>query len=66
MNFLDIEIDEALFKKLVIASLVLICIYMAFTMSSMLVFKTYTLGANIVHAFQHLHILSVLVLHFFP
>ncbi len=46
MNFLDIEIDEALFKKLVIASLVLICIYMAFTMSSMLVFKTYTLGAN--------------------
>lgn len=46
MNFLDVEIDEALFKKLVIASLVLICVYMAFTMSSLLVFKTYTLGAN--------------------
>ena len=46
MDFLDIEIDEILIKKLIIAVIVFIVIYMAFTMSSLLIFKSYSLGAN--------------------
>lgn len=46
MDFLDIEITESLVKKLIIASLVLLIIYLAFTMSSLLVFKSYTLGPD--------------------
>ena len=46
MNFLDIEINGTLLKKIIIASLILICVYMALTMSSLLIFKTYTLGQN--------------------
>lgn len=46
MEFLNIEIDEAMFKKLIISSFILIFVYMAFTMSSFLIFKSYTLGPN--------------------
>ena len=46
MKFLDIEMNEKLFKKLMIAAIVLIVVYMAFTMSSLLIFKSYTLGSN--------------------
>lgn len=46
MKFLDIEIDEKLFKKLIIVAIVFIIVYMAFTMSSLLIFKSYTLGPN--------------------
>ena len=44
MKFLDIEIDEKLFKKLIIAVIVFIIVYMAFTMSSLLIFKTYKIS----------------------
>ena len=46
MKFLDIEINENMFKKLIIAAIVFIIVYMAFTMSSLLIFKSYTLGPN--------------------
>lgn len=46
MKFLDIEIDEKLFKKIIIGCVIFIVIYMAFTMSSLLIFKSYTLGPN--------------------
>ena len=46
MKFLDIEIDEKMFKNLIIMAIVFIIIYMAFTMSSLLLFKSYTLGPN--------------------
>ena len=44
MKFLDIEIDEILFKKLIIIGITFIIVYMAFTMGSLLLFKNYTLG----------------------
>lgn len=43
MKILDIEIDEALFKKLIIASLILIIIYGAFTVVSYAIMEPYTL-----------------------
>lgn len=46
MNFLDIEINEKRFIKLIIVSIVLVIVYLAFTMSSLLIFKSYTLGPN--------------------
>ncbi len=46
MNFLDIEINEKLFIKILSVMIVLVVVYLAFTMSSLLVFKSYTLGAN--------------------
>ncbi len=46
MDFLNIEITENRFKILLIASLIFIFVYMAFTMSSLLVFKSYKLGAH--------------------
>ena len=46
MEFLDLEIDKATFIKILVCFLVLIVIYMMLTMSSLLIFKSYTLGAN--------------------
>ena len=46
MEFLNIEIDERKFIKILIISIVLVIAYLAFTMSSLLVFKSYKLGAN--------------------
>lgn len=46
MKFLDIEIDGKIYKRLIIIAIVFIIVYMAFTMSSLLIFKSYTLGPN--------------------
>lgn len=46
MNFLDIEINEKLFIKILIVSIIVVIIFLAFTMSSLLVFKSYKLGPN--------------------
>ena len=46
MNFLDIEITQNLYIKIFVVLLISIVIYLAFTMSSLLIFKSYTLGAN--------------------
>lgn len=46
MKFLDIEIDEVLFKKLIIASLILIFIYGVLTVVSYSVMEPYTLGTE--------------------
>ncbi len=46
MEILDIEITPKLFKNLIIISIVFVIIYCALTMSSLLVFKTYTIGAD--------------------
>lgn len=46
MDFLDIEITEARVKKIIVAVIILLVIYLAFTMSSLLIFKTYNLGPN--------------------
>ena len=46
MDFLDIEIDEKLFIKILIVSIVLVVVYLGLTMSSILMFKSYNLGPN--------------------
>ena len=46
MDFLDIEINEKLFIKILIVCIVLVIVYLAFTMSSLLIFKSYTLGPS--------------------
>ncbi len=46
MDFLDIEITESRFKKILIISIVVLIIYIALIMSSLLIFKSYKLGAN--------------------
>lgn len=46
MKFLDIEINEKMFKKLITIAIIFIIVYMAFTMSSLLIFKSYALGSN--------------------
>lgn len=46
MDFLDIEITEALMKKVIIAAVIILIIYLAFVMSSLLIFKSYTLGSE--------------------
>lgn len=46
MDFLDIEIDKSLFIKILIGLLVGVLIYIALTMSSLLIFKSYKMGAN--------------------
>ncbi len=46
MDFLDIEITEARVKKIIISAIILLIIYLALTMSSLLIFKSYTLGPN--------------------
>ena len=46
MELFNVEINEKLFKRLIIVFIVFIIIYCALTMSSLLVFKTYTIGAE--------------------
>lgn len=46
MDFLDIEINEQLIKKIIIAVIIILVMYLAMTMSSLLIFKSYTLGPN--------------------
>lgn len=46
MDFLDLEIDKSTFIKILIGLLICILIYIALTMSSLLVFKSYKLGPN--------------------
>lgn len=46
MKFLDIEINEKMFIKLIIVAIIFIIVYMAFTMSSLLIFKTYKISEN--------------------
>lgn len=46
MEFLDIEINEKKYIKILIISIILVIVYLAFTMSSLLIFKSYTLGPN--------------------
>lgn len=48
MKFLEIEIDEDLFKKLIIASLILIFLYVTFTLISYSMLKPYTLESETV------------------
>ena len=44
MNWLDVEMNEKLFKRWIIISIVIIIIFCALSMSSLLVFKTYKIG----------------------
>lgn len=46
MDILNIEIDKKTFIKILVISIVLIIVYLALTMSSLLVFKSYKLGPN--------------------
>lgn len=46
MEFLNIEITEARFKKILIVCAILLVIYLALTMSSLLIFKSYKIGPN--------------------
>ena len=46
MNFLDIEINEKIFKNLIVAGIVFVIVYLAITMSSLLILRSYTLGAT--------------------
>ena len=46
MEFLDVEIDKKLFIKMLVIAIIFIIVYLAFTMSSLLIFKSYTLGPN--------------------
>ena len=46
MEFLNIEITEKLYIKILIISIALIIVYLGLTMSSLLIFKSYTLGPN--------------------
>ena len=46
MDFLDIEITKKTYIKILIFLVILVIIYLALTMSSLLIFKSYTLGAN--------------------
>lgn len=46
MDFLDIEITGKTYIKILIVLIILVIIYMALTMSSLLIFKSYTLGPN--------------------
>lgn len=46
MDFLDIEITEKLIKKIIIIAIILLIMYLAVMMSSLLVFKSYTLGPD--------------------
>lgn len=46
MKFWDIEIDETIFKKIIIACVIFILVYMGINMSSLLIFKSYTIGPN--------------------
>lgn len=46
MEFLDIEITKKRYQIILIVSLIIVVIYLALTMSSLLVFKSYKLGSN--------------------
>lgn len=46
MEFLNLEIDKKTFIKILVAFCVAIVIYMILTYSSLLIFKSYTLGEN--------------------
>ena len=46
MDFLDLEITKKRYIKILIFLIIMVIIYLALTMSSLLIFKSYTLGAN--------------------
>lgn len=46
MDFLNIEINEKIFVRILIVSIVVVIMFLALTMSSLLVFKSYELGPN--------------------
>jgi len=46
MELFNIEIDKPLYIKILIVSIVLVIVYLALTMSSLLICKSYTLGPN--------------------
>lgn len=46
MEFLNIEINQKLYIKILIVSIILVIVYLGLTMSSLLIFKSYTLGPN--------------------
>lgn len=46
MDFLDIEINEKIFIRILIVSIIAVIIFLALTMSSLLIFKSYKLGPN--------------------
>lgn len=46
MEFLNIEITEKLYIKILIILIALVVVYLGLTMSSLLIFKSYTLGPN--------------------
>lgn len=46
MEFLKLEIDKALYIKILIVSVIVVIVYLALTMSSLLICRSYTLGPN--------------------
>ena len=46
MDFLDIEITGKRYIKILIVLIILVIIYLALTMSSLLIFISYSLGPN--------------------
>ena len=46
MDFLDIEITDKLVKRMIFAAIIILVVYLAIMMSSLLVFKSYTLGPD--------------------
>lgn len=46
MDFLDVEITEKRYIKILNILIILVIIYLALTMSSLLIFKSYSLGPN--------------------
>ncbi len=46
MDFLDIEITQKMYIKILVILIILVIIYLALTMSSLLIFKSYSLGPN--------------------
>lgn len=46
MDFLDIEINEKIFVRILIISIIAVIVFLAITMSSLLVFKSYKIGPN--------------------
>ncbi len=46
MEFLDIEINQKIFVRILIVSIIAVIIFLALTMSSLLVFKSYEIGPN--------------------
>lgn len=46
MEFFNIEIDKSLYIKILVVSIILVIVYLALTMSSLLICKRYKLGPN--------------------